>query len=159
MNYAAMTYKEKIKGLIEPIIESERMELVDLECLRMKSRWLVRVFIDKEGGVTLDDCTEISHRVGDLLDVHEIPPGSYTLEVSSPGLDRPLVKDCDFEKYRGHRVKVRLAEKIEGAKNFRGRLVDFLEEQGRKVLVLDIEGKTYRIPREMVARANLEYES
>jgi len=159
MKQTAQTYRERIKELIEPFIESEGMELVELECLRMKSRWLVRVFIDKEGGVTIDDCTDISQGVGDLLDVHELPWGSYTLEVSSPGIDRLLVKDKDFEKYRGHRVKVRLAEKMDGAKNIRGRLMDVLEDGGKKILVLEEEGKTYRILREMVVRANLEYEA
>ncbi len=95
------TYREEIIGLIEPVIESEGLELVELECLRMQTRWLVRIFIDREGGATLEDCTAISHQVGDLLNVHDLPPGPYTLEVSSPGLDRPLTRDKDFEKYRG----------------------------------------------------------
>ncbi len=159
MNRAPAVYKEKIEGLIQPLIESENMELVQVECLRMKSRWLVRVYIDKEGGVTLDDCSEISHQIGDLLDIHDVPPGPYTLEVSSPGLDRPLVKDGDFVKYRGRLVRVRLREKAEGSRNLRGRLVDLQEEEGRKILVLDVEGKTFRIPKENLVRANLEYES
>ena len=151
--------EEKIEKLIEPIIESEKKELVDLECLKMKSRWVVRVYIDKAGGVTLDDCAEISHQLGDVLDIHDVPPGPYTLEVSSPGLDRPLVKDGDFVRYQGRLVKIRLREKIEGAKNFRGRLVGFLEEEGRKMVVLDVEGKIFRIPKEVLNKANLEYES
>ena len=159
MDQAIQTYKEKIKMLIEPIIESEKMELVDLECLKVKSRWVVRVYIDKCGGVTLDDCAEISHQVGDFLDIHDVPPGPYTLEVSSPGLDRPLVKDGDFVRYQGHLVKIRFREKMEGAKNFRGRLVGFLEEEGRKTVVLDVEGKIFHIPKEMLNKANLEYES
>jgi ribosome maturation factor RimP len=158
MNQAHTTYKEKIEWLIKPLVESENMELVNVECLRMKSRWLVRVYIDKEGGVTLGDCTEISHQVGDVLDIHDIPPGPYTLEVSSPGLDRPLVKDADFLKYRGHLVRVRLREKAEGSRNLRGRLMDFQEEDGKKILVLEVEGKTFRIPKENLVRANLVYE-
>jgi ribosome maturation factor RimP len=79
------TYREEIIGLIEPVIESEGLELVELECLRMKTRWLVRIFIDREGGATLDDCASISHQAGDLLNVHDLPPGPYTLEVSTPG--------------------------------------------------------------------------
>jgi ribosome maturation factor RimP len=159
MNQASATYKEKIEWLIRPLIESENMELVNVECLKMKSRWLVRVYIDKEGGVTLGDCTEISRQVGDLLDIHDIPPGAYTLEVSSPGLDRPLVKDLDFLKYRGRLVRVRLREKVEGSKNLRGRLMDFQDEGGRKILVLDVDGRTYHVPRENLVKANLEYES
>ncbi len=159
MDTASLTYRERIERLIEPLIAAEHMELVELDCLKMKSRWLVRIYIDKEGGVTLDDCSEVSHQVGDLLDVHGIPPGPYTLEVSSPGLDRPLTKDKDFEKYLGHRVRVRTREKVEGARNFHGKLLDFREEEDGKILFLDVEGKTFRIPRDLVLKANLEYES
>jgi len=158
MNQATVPYKEKIERLLLPVIEAEKMELVDVECLRMKSRWLVRIYVDKEGGVTLDDCAYISHQVGDILGVHDVPPGSFTLEVSSPGLDRPLVRDGDFSKALGRRVKVRLREKMEGSRNFRGRLVGFTEEGGRKLLILDVDGKRFHLPREMVSKANLEYE-
>jgi ribosome maturation factor RimP len=152
------TYRDKIIELVEPVIESEGMEIVDVECLRMKTRWLVRLFIDKVGGVTIDDCTNISRQVGDLLDVYDIPPGSYTLEVSSPGLDRPLARDKDFSRFRGSKIKVRLTDKIEGSRNFRGTLEDFLEEDGEKIIVLDVDGKKYRIPKASVAKAHLEYE-
>ncbi|MBE9545906.1 MAG: ribosome maturation factor RimP [Proteobacteria bacterium] len=143
---------------MEPVIESEDMELVDVECLKMKSRWLVRIYMDKEGGITLDDCSEISNQVGDLLDIHEAPPGPYILEVSSPGLDRPLAREKDFIKYRGHKIKVKVRDSLDGKKIFRGKLVDFLDEDGEKILVIDAKGNTYRIPRETVVKANLEYE-
>jgi ribosome maturation factor RimP len=152
------TYRDKIIELVEPVIESEGMEIVDVECLRMKTRWLVRLFIDKVGGVTIDDCTNISRQVGDLLDVYDIPPGSYTLEVSSPGLDRPLARDKDFSRFRGSKIRVRLTDKIEGSRNFRGTLEDFLEEDGEKIIVLDVDWKKYRIPKASVAKAHLEYE-
>jgi len=156
---AHYTYRDKMKPLVESILEFEDMELVDIECLRMKSRWLVRIYIDKEGGVTLDDCGEVSKQVGDVLDVHDLPPGPYTLEVSSPGLDRPLAKDRDFIKYRGRKVHVRVAEKLEGMKNFRGRLVDYLDREGEKIVVVDVSGKTYHIPQPLIIKARLEYES
>jgi ribosome maturation factor RimP len=152
------TYRDKIIELVEPVIESEGMEIVDVECLRMKTRWLVRLYIDKDGGVTIDDCTHVSRQVGDLLDVYDIPPGSYTMEVSSPGLDRPLARDKDFSRFRGSKIKVRLTDKIEGSRNFRGTLEDFLEEDGEKIIVLDVDGKKYRIPKASVAKAHLEYE-
>lgn len=158
MRKADRTYKEKIRELIEPVLADEDMELVDVECLRMKTRWIVRIFMDREDGVTLDDCTEISHQVGDILDVHDIPPGPYTLEVSSPGLDRPLARDKDFMKYRGCNVRVKADRKIEGIRNFQGKLVDYLDENGRKILIVDVAGRTYRIPRDLVAKAHLEYE-
>ena len=151
-------YREKIWNLVEPVIESEDMELVDVECLNMKSRWLVRIYMDKEEGVTLDDCSEISSQVGDLLDIHEVLPTSYILEVSSPGLNRPIARERDFIKFRGHNIKVKVKDSTDGKKIFRGELVDFFDEDGEKILVVDAEGKTYRIPRETVVKANIEYE-
>ena len=154
----SVTYREKIRQLIEPVIESEGMEIIDVECLKMKFRWLVRIYIDKEGGVTIDDCSEISKQVGDILDVYDVLPGSYTLEVSSPGLDRPLTRDKDFIKYLGSTVRIKTGEKLDGVKNFHGKLNDYLDENGAKTLIVDVSGKIYRIPRDMVVKAHLVYE-
>jgi ribosome maturation factor RimP len=158
MSGANQTYRDKIVELIEPVIESEGMELVDLECLRMKTRWLVRIYIDKEQGVTVDDCSEISNQVGDILAVHEIPPGPYTLEVSSPGLDRPLTKDGDFIRFKGNTVKIRVKNPIDRIRNFQGILMDFVSEAEGKYLILNREGHFYRIAKENIAKANLQYE-
>jgi ribosome maturation factor RimP len=151
-------YRKIIQELIEPAISAEKMEVVEVECLKMKTRWLVRIYIDKEGGVTLDDCRNISRLAGDILDVHEIPPGPYTLEVSSPGLDRPLTRDKDFARFTGEKIAVKTKEKIEGSRNFRGILVGYEEEAGEKTVVLDIEGKTLRIPQNNILKAHLEYQ-
>jgi ribosome maturation factor RimP len=151
--------EEQIRQLAEPMLASVGMELIQVECLKMKTRWLVRIYMDREeGGVTLDDCALVSNQLGDLLDVHDVPPGPYTLEVSSPGLDRPLQRDKDFLKYRGSRINVRLREKIDGRRHLCGELIDYADEDGKKVLVMGETGKTYRIPREAVLKANLEYE-
>ena len=152
------TYEESIRNLAEPAIEAERMELVLAECLIMKSRWTVRLYIDKPGGVTLEDCSEVSHLVGDLLDVHDVLPVPYTLEISSPGLDRPLARDKDFLKYRGQSVNIKTKTKIDGMKNFRGVLVDYIDEDGKKALLVSTGGKSYHIPRETVLHAHLEYD-
>jgi len=152
------THAEQIRQLAEPLLTSEGMELILVECLQMRSHWLVRIYMDREGGVTVDDCAQISNQLGDLLDVHDTPPGPYTLEVSSPGLDRPLDRDQDFLKYRGSRVHLRLAEKIEGRRDFRGELVGYEDSDEEKLLVVKVEGKTFRIPRKTVVKANLEYE-
>ncbi len=152
-------HEEQIWQLAESILASAGMELVQVECLKMKARWLVRIYMDRhEGGVTLDDCALISNQLGDLLDVHDVPPGPYTLEVSSPGLDRPLHRDKDFLKYRGARINLRLEGKIEGRRHFRGELIDYEDADGGKVLVVNVDGKTFRIPREAVVKANLEYD-
>lgn len=152
------THAEQIRQLAEPLLTSEGMELILVECLKMRTHWLVRIYMDREGGVTVDDCAKISTQLGDLLDVHDTPPGPYTLEVSSPGLDRPLDRDQDFLKYRGSRVHLRLVEKIEGRRDCRGELVGYEDSDDGKVLVVKVEGKTFRIPRKTVAKANLEYE-
>jgi ribosome maturation factor RimP len=152
------SYEEQIRELAEPLLTCEGMELVLVECLKMPSRWLVRIYMDREGGVTVDDCAHVSNQLGDLLDVHNIPPGPYTLEVSSPGLDRPLDRDRDFIKYRGSRIRLRLGEKIEGRRNFSAELLDYEDDENGKVLVVLTNGKTIRIPRNAVTRANLEYE-
>jgi len=157
MSNIRQTYRQEIIDLVEPVIESELMELIDVECLKMKSRWVVRIYMDKESGITLDDCAEISNSVGDLLNVHNVPPGPYTLEVSSPGLDRPLLKDKDFLKYRGSMVMVRVKEPFSGKRKFCGKLVGFIEEGEKKTLVVDDGEKLYHIPKEIVSKANLEY--
>ena len=152
------THAEQIRQLAEPLLTSEGMELILVECLQMRSHWLVRIYMDREGGVTVEDCAQISNQLGDLLDVHDTPPGPYTLEVSSPGLDRPLDRDQDFLKYCGSRIHLRLAEKIEGRRDFRGELVGYEDSDDGKILVVKVEGKTFRIPRKTVVKANLEYE-
>jgi len=151
------SHEEQIRQLAEPLLSSEGMELVLVECLKMQSRWLVRIYMDREGGVTVDDCARISNQLGDLLDVHDVPPGPYTLEVSSPGLDRPLDRDRDFLKYRGSRIRLRLGEKIEGRRNFCVDLLDYEDGSDGKVLVVQADGRTFRIPRRAVVKANLEY--
>lgn len=151
------SHEEQIWQLAEPLLKAAGMELILVECLKMKTNWVVRIYMDKEGGVTVDDCARISHELGDLLDVHDVPPGAYTLEVSSPGLDRPLHRDEDFLKYRGEQVNVRVEEKIEGRRHFRGELFDYTDDEGGKVLLVKIADKVFRIPRAAVLKANLEY--
>jgi len=131
------------------------MELIHVECLRMKSRWIVRLYMDKPGGVTIDDCASVSDQVGDILNVHDIPPGPYSIEVSSPGLDRPLSRDKDLLRFRGSRVQVRLVEKFEGKRNFVGILEDYLVDSPEKFLVIKESGQVYQIPKTMVATARL----
>ncbi len=150
-------YAKEITQLAEPMVHADGMEVIMVECLRMKSRWLVRIYIDKDEGVTVDDCARVSDKLGDLLDVHELPPGPYTLEVSSPGLDRPLYRDKDFVKYCGSRVHIRLSEKLEGRREFRGEMVAYEDGEDGKIVVMLVDGRTFRIPRERIVKANLEY--
>ena len=147
--------KDKIWQLAEPIAASEGMELIHVECLKMHSRWVFRLYLDKEGGVSLDDCTDVSNQLGDVLDVHDLSRGPYTLEVSSPGLDRPISRDQDFQKFQGAKVKIKTNSKIDGMKNFQGTLVDFVEEDGRKIARIDVAGKIYSIPKSEIVKTNL----
>src|SRR5690242_16065104 len=100
--------KDDIEKLIEPMLAQENAELVDLTYLKEGPRWVLRVFMDKEGGITLDDCAYFSERIGSLVDASGAVDRSYVLEVSSPGLDRVIKKEKDFARFAGKAVKVRL---------------------------------------------------
>jgi len=147
--------KDRIRKLAEPVVVSEGMELIHVECIKMHTRWIIRLFLDKDGGITLDDCANISNQLGDIFDIREIINGSYTLEVSSPGIDRPISRDQDFVKYKGSKVNIKTNVKIEGVKNFHGILSDYVEENGRKMVFVDISGKIYRIPQQEITKSNL----
>mgnify|MGYP000895075919 CR=1 FL=1 len=147
--------KDKIWELAGPVAESEGTELIHVECIKMHSRWVVRLFLDKETGVTLDDCASVSNQLGDILDVHDLTRGPYTLEVSSPGPDRPISRDEDFLKYKGRRIRIRTSAKIDGMKNFQGTLTDYTNEDGEKIVRLEAAGTVYAIPKDQVIKANL----
>ncbi|MDR2861630.1 MAG: ribosome maturation factor RimP [Syntrophobacterales bacterium] len=151
------TLRDQLWDLLRPVVESQGMELIFIECLRMPSRWVVRIFLDKEEGITVDDCSLISPLAGDIMDVHEIPPGPYTLEVSSPGLDRPLFRDQDFLKFKGAAIKVKTNRKIEGIKNFKGEIIDYVQEEDGPYLVIRSGVNIYRIQRDAFDKANLDY--
>ena len=147
--------KEKIRQLAEPVVVSEGIELIHVECIKMHTRWIIRLFLDKENGVTLADCANISNQLGDIFDIREVIKGAYTLEVSSPGIDRPLSRDQDFVKYKNSKVNIKTSVKIEGIKNFHGILLDYIEEAGQKLVLIDISGKIYRISKQDIVKANL----
>jgi ribosome maturation factor RimP len=147
--------KEKVRQLACSVVAAEGMELIHVECLKVHTRWIIRLYLDKESGVTLDDCTTVSNQIGDIFDINDLVDSQYTLEVSSPGLDRPISRDQDFIKYRGSQVNIKTSSKIDGVKNFRGHLVDFIEENGRKVIFVEVSGKNYRIPKDEIIKVNL----
>jgi ribosome maturation factor RimP len=141
-----------IKELLEPMLFEKRLELFDLEFKSQGQKGVLRVFIDKDEGVTIDDCTVISRELGTLLEVHDVIPGSYTLEVSSPGLTRPLKKPSDYLRFRGKTVKIKTIEDIEDKKVFKGKLLDFIDE----TVSLEANGTNYLIPYNKIEKANLE---
>jgi ribosome maturation factor RimP len=143
---------DRVRAMIHPIILDEGMEVVDIEYRKESGGWVLRVILDKEGGVTLDDCSRVSQEVGRSLDVEDILQTSYTLEVSSPGLTRPLKTEKDFTKYLHRMVKVKTVDPIQNRRQFKGRLQG-VSEKGVEILV---DGRIYQIPLSNVAKANLE---
>lgn len=143
---------EHIREIVEPLISEMDLNLVDIEYKREAGGWVLRVYIDKEGGVSLDDCANVSQEIGVLLDVRDIIPHSYNLEVSSPGLDRALKQTKDFLRYRGKKVKVRCFEPIGNRRNFTGTIKDVENEA---VIIIDSEGKRWCIPLQNIEKARL----
>jgi ribosome maturation factor RimP len=151
---------EQVGGILQPILDSMQLELVELEFVRVGRDAVLRLFIDKDGGVTLDDCADVSRELSAILDVEDIISVNYTLEVSSPGLDRPLKKLQDYERYAGRLVKVRTYEPFlddsgNKRKTFLGTLEGLVDGFVRITLK---EGQTASIPLERIAKANLEFE-
>ena len=124
--------KAEIEKLVETLLEQEAAELVDLRFAKEGPKWVLRVFIDKPGGVTLDDCAYFSDRIGSLLETQNAVERAYVLEVSSPGIDRVIKKEKDFKRFAGQAIKIRLKVPENGQRNFQCKLVGF--ENG-KVLV------------------------
>ncbi|NLO81913.1 MAG: ribosome maturation factor RimP [Clostridiales bacterium] len=143
--------EQLVQGLAEPIIEELNYELVDLEFKKESGNWYLRFYIDKPGGITLDDCQKFSELIGDKLDEVDPIPHRYYLEVSSPGLDRPLKRDQDFVRFKGRKVHVKLYKSVNGAKNYYGELIGL--EDG-KVVIQDGE-LVYAFPKQDIAVVRL----
>ena len=144
---------DKVQAIAREIVDFEGLELVHLEMKNEPGGCLLRLYIDKEGGVTLDDCSRISRQLSAQLDVDDPIPHRYTLEVSSPGLDRPLHSDSDFKRFAGRTVRLSTNAPIDGRRNYRGRLLGLID--GAVHLALD-EGGEIAIPRDRVARVRLQ---
>ena len=149
-----------VTGFALPILESMGLELVDIEFGRVGPDAVLRLFIDKDGGVTLDDCAGVSRELSLILDVEDVIACNYTLEVSSPGLDRPLKKQADYDRFVGRLIKVRtyqpfLDDSGNKRKTFLGKLEGLVD--GIVKMTLN-EGQSASIPIERIAKANLEFE-
>ncbi|NWF75730.1 MAG: ribosome maturation factor RimP [Nitrospirae bacterium] len=145
--------KQKIKELATQVAEEYGVEIFDIELLGT-GKILLRVIIDKEGGITLDDCERFSKRLGALLDIEDPIPGSYTLEISSPGLDRPLKNIRDFQISLGKLARIITTEKIENQNFFIG----YISEINDDYVKLIVHGKEIKIPFEKISKARLEIE-
>lgn len=144
----------KAEPLLESALAPRGIEIVDIEFKKENGRLIFRVFIDHEDGVDHDRCQEASGIIGDVLDRYDLISQSYYLEVSSPGLDRVLKKDRDFERFAGREVKLKTHEPVNGQKNFKGILKGL--EDGH--IVLDIEGKNVSIARNNAKQVRLVVE-
>ena len=145
--------EERVREIAERITIDLGLELVHTEVIGPESRPVVRIYIDKPGGVTHDDCSEMSLHVGTILDVEDFIHSAYTLEVSSPGLERGLYRPADYERFAGSRVKMKTQRPIAGQRNFRGRLLGL---DGEDVIFEDLTSGRIRVPLDLVAKANLE---
>lgn len=140
-----------IDEMLEPGIRSMGYELVGVEYHGGKAGGLLRVYIDSEDGISADDCQRVSYQVSGVLDVEDPIPGHYTLEVSSPGLDRLLFRPRDFERFAGHEVRVRMRFPLEGQRRFKGRLLGLQDD----TVVIEQDGEQVSLPYEQIEQARL----
>ncbi|HET7827079.1 MAG TPA: ribosome maturation factor RimP [Anaeromyxobacter sp.] len=152
---------ERARGVLGPILARDGYELVDVEWVRGGGRWTLRVFIDRPGGVNVDDCQLVSRTIDPVLDVEDFIEPAYDLEVSSPGLDRPLRTPEHFERYKGQRVHVKAYGPVPGTaegsaprKNWTGALEGFADGAVRVL----VDGVLHRIPIDQIAKAHLDYD-
>ncbi|MGB9839761.1 ribosome maturation factor RimP [Thermovenabulum sp.] len=144
---------EKAKNIADEALKGKNYELVDVEFVKEGGNWYLRYYIDKPGGVTLDDCQEVSEEISRLLDIYDPIPQRYILEVSSPGVERPLKKDSDFIRFKGKEIEVKTFEPISGKKSFTGILVDFIDG----VIVLKEKDTNFNIPKDKISSARLKF--
>ena len=139
--------------LVEPVVASEGLELIEVEYRCEPQGWVLRLFIEQEDGITVDDCARVSRVVGDLLDVADPIVNAYHLEVSSPGLNRPLRKWEHFQRFVGSIVDVRTGTPIHNRRKFKGKLID----ARREGITVDCQGQRFDIPLDLLERARLRY--
>jgi ribosome maturation factor RimP len=146
----------KVQEIAERVGASEGLEIVEVQLLGGGAARLLRIFIDKPGGVTHADCETVSQNVGTILDIEDVIPGAhYTLEVSSPGVERKLTKPRDFERFVGQKVKVALREPVENSRHWMGTLKSFAEG----ILTLEpAPGRSVQFPLDQVEKANLKFD-
>ncbi len=155
---------ERTRQLVEPVLARDGFELVEVEWLREGRSWVLRLYVDRSGGVTIDDCQAASRTVEAMLDAEGYIEPAYALEVSSPGLARPLRKVSDFERFAGQRVHVKTYGPVESAsagapgagprKNWTGILRGIRDG----LVEVEVDGHVHRIPHAQIAKANLEYD-
>lgn len=145
---------KKIEEIAWRVAQSEGIEVIEVELKGSGANQLVRISIDKPEGISHADCEVISQQVGTILDVEDVVPGRYTLEVSSPGVERKLLRPRDFERFQGKKAKVTLREPVENQRHWEGTLAGYQDG----VVSLDTKGKTIQFRFDQVEKANLKFE-
>lgn len=160
MALATQTVVERIAAVAERIGNQHGVEIVDAELMGGGIHRVLRVYIDKPEGVTLDDCQIVSHELGEVLDAEDVVPGAYTLEVSSPGVDRKLTKAKDFERFVGQKVKIALKQVVDGSKRVEGVLQAFSNDVATLTVAQgkNKEPKQVLIELNQIDKANLKFE-
>lgn len=137
--------------VLQPTVEGMGYEFVGVEYVGQAGRNTLRVYIDTAAGVTLEDCESVSHQISGLMDVENLISGTYDLEVSSPGLDRPLFRREDFSRFAGQWVKIRMAIPKDGRRNFAGRLLGVEND----MVSIEVDGQIFKLVYEQIERARL----
>ena len=145
--------EKRIEELIQPTVTEMGYELVDVEFVKEGPNWYLRIFIDKEGGVTIDDCEAVSKTLEKIFDEKDPIEQAYFLEISSPGIDRPLKKKEDFIKYNGEMVDVKLYKPYEGSKEYTGKLVGYDENDG--TVTIEVDDKNIAFTKKEIAGIRL----
>ncbi len=149
-------WRIRVQTLAEDLLSNLGYELVDIEFGPGEGSALLRLYIDREGGVNLDDCTHVSRMFGALLDVEDPIPGRYNLEISSPGLNRRLRRPKDFQTRIGETVKVTLLKPLDGRRRFKGVLLDCQESP--LTVTIDVDGERFIVPLDETSKCNLVYD-
>jgi ribosome maturation factor RimP len=150
----AETIIKHVEAVARPVLEELGLELLEVQYRREQNGWVLRLTIDRLDGVSLDDCVAASREIGQLLDIEDFIDQAYNLEVSSPGLDRPLKSMDDFQRFKGRKAKIKTIAPIAGEHVFIGRI----EQTEGETIILDVGPKEVRIPFSEVAKARLEVE-
>ncbi len=149
-------WRVRVQALADDLLLNLGYELVDLDFGQGEDSALLRLYIDREGGVNLDDCTHVSRMLGALLDVEDPIPGRYNLEISSPGLNRRLSRPKDFQTRLGETIKVTLLKPLNGRRRFKGVLLDCQENP--LTVTIDVVGETFIVPLDETSKCNLVYD-
>lgn len=144
--------EKKVEELVLPIMQENKFELVDIEFSKEGPNWYLRIFVDKEGGITIDDCEIVSKELAVIMDEKDPIEQAYILEVSSPGIDRPLKKEEDFVKFEGEIVDIKLYKQFEGKKEFQGQLMGLADNV---VTITDEDEKEFHFNRKDIASIRL----